>query len=104
MNPFAPIAPEWTNQAIHAYEFCCPSCRSRSLEAEQAWLNRRSPVFTDQETMVKYGVFAPVTPAIIAPELMVYQFSVKRIIRALTDLDYIRKRHETEKLVGYEIK
>lgn len=47
MNPFDPIAPEWTNTAIHAYEFCCPKCRSTSREAENVWLNRQSPVMTE---------------------------------------------------------
>lgn len=47
MDAFAFTSPEWTNQAIHAYKFCCPSCGSSSLEAEKVWLNRRSPVMTD---------------------------------------------------------
>jgi len=47
MEPFAPIPPEWTNQAIHASQFCCPSCRASSLEAAEVWLNRRSPVLTE---------------------------------------------------------
>lgn len=46
MDAFAPTPPEWTNKAIHAYEFCCPSCHSSSLEAVEVWLNRRSPVMT----------------------------------------------------------
>ncbi|MEH2292372.1 hypothetical protein [Nostoc sp.] len=47
MDAFVPIPPEWTNEATHAYEFCCPSCRSSSLEAKKVWLNRRSPVLTE---------------------------------------------------------
>ena len=47
MDAFARIPPEWTNQAIHAYEFYCPSCHSSSLSAVQVWLNRRSPVITE---------------------------------------------------------
>lgn len=47
MDAFDPIPPEWTTKAIHAYEFCCPTCRSTSLEAGQVWLNRRSPVMTE---------------------------------------------------------
>ncbi|MBD2360667.1 hypothetical protein H6G36_05615 [Anabaena minutissima FACHB-250] len=47
MDAFAPIPPEWTDKAIHAYKFCCPSCRASSLEAVQVWINRRSPVFTE---------------------------------------------------------
>lgn len=45
MDAFAPTPPEWTNKAVHAYEFCCPQCRASSLEAVEVWLNRRSPVF-----------------------------------------------------------
>lgn len=47
MDAFAPISPEWTNTAIHGYGFCCPKCRSSSWEAEKVWLNRRSPVMTE---------------------------------------------------------
>lgn len=47
MDAFAPISPAWTTKAIHAHQFCCPSCRSSSREAEQVWINRRSPVMTD---------------------------------------------------------
>ncbi|KAB8334163.1 hypothetical protein SD80_006880 [Scytonema tolypothrichoides VB-61278] len=47
IDAFAPTPPEWTNTAIHAYEFCCPKCHSSSLEALQVWINRRSPVMTE---------------------------------------------------------
>ncbi len=50
MNVFAPIPPEWTNEAIHAYEFHCPNCHSSSLEALYVWMNRRSPVMTEDRT------------------------------------------------------
>lgn len=46
MDAFAPTPPEWTNKAIHAHEFYCPTCRASSREAEKVWLNRRSPVMT----------------------------------------------------------
>jgi hypothetical protein len=46
MDAFTPNPPEWTQQATHAYEFCCPSCHSSSREAQFVWINRRSPVFT----------------------------------------------------------
>ncbi len=46
MDAFAPIAPEWTNQAVHAHQFCCPSCHASSLAAVKVWINRRSPVIT----------------------------------------------------------
>jgi hypothetical protein len=48
MEAFALIPPEWTNQAIHAHKFCCPNCKASSLEAEKVWLNRRSPVITEE--------------------------------------------------------
>lgn len=48
MDAFAPVPPEWTNKAVHAYEFSCPNCRSSSLEAVQVWINRRSPVMTQE--------------------------------------------------------
>jgi hypothetical protein len=47
MDAFDPTPPEWSQPAIHAYEFCCPNCRATSVEAERVWLNRRSPVFTE---------------------------------------------------------
>ena len=47
MDAFAPIPPDWTESAVHAREFGCPACRSSSMEAQQVWLNRRSPVFTE---------------------------------------------------------
>ncbi|MBD2386298.1 hypothetical protein [Cylindrospermum sp. FACHB-282] len=47
MDAFAPNPPEWTNKAIHAYQFYCPSCHSSSRESVAVWLNRRSPVITE---------------------------------------------------------
>ncbi|MDH6060333.1 hypothetical protein NWP17_07750 [Chrysosporum bergii ANA360D] len=47
MDAFAPIPPTWTGEAVHAYKFCCPRCHASSLEAVQVWLNRRSPVVTE---------------------------------------------------------
>ncbi|BAZ15904.1 hypothetical protein NIES4071_77770 [Calothrix sp. NIES-4071] len=47
MEAFAFIPPEWTNEAIHAYDFCCPKCHSSSLEATKVWINRRAPVTTE---------------------------------------------------------
>ncbi|MCU0568124.1 MAG: hypothetical protein MUF49_16180 [Oculatellaceae cyanobacterium Prado106] len=47
MEAFAPIPPEWTEAAIHAREFFCPSCHASSLEAQQVWINRRSPVYSE---------------------------------------------------------
>ncbi|NEP13217.1 MAG: hypothetical protein F6J92_41545 [Symploca sp. SIO1A3] len=47
MEAFTPIPPQWTKSATHALEFCCPNCRARSIEAERVWMNRRSPVITE---------------------------------------------------------
>jgi hypothetical protein len=47
MDAFAPISPDWTNKAIHAHQFCCPSCRASCMEAQRVWINRRSPVYTE---------------------------------------------------------
>lgn len=47
MDAFAPIPPNWTQAAVHAHNFCCPSCRATTIEAQQVWVNRRSPVFTE---------------------------------------------------------
>ncbi|MBD1849605.1 hypothetical protein [Leptolyngbya sp. FACHB-711] len=47
MDAFALTPPGWTRSAIHATEFCCPSCRSLVLDAQKVWINRRAPVFTE---------------------------------------------------------
>lgn len=47
MDAFAPIPPDWTQTAVHAHSFSCPRCRATALEAERVWINRRSPVFTE---------------------------------------------------------
>ncbi|MDJ0697051.1 hypothetical protein [Mastigocoleus sp. MO_188.B34] len=46
MDAFAPTPPKWTNNATHAFEFCCPTCNATSREAEKVWVNKRAPVFT----------------------------------------------------------
>jgi hypothetical protein len=48
MEAFAPTPPDWTQPAIHAQSFCCPTCRAASIEATQVWINRRSPVYTPE--------------------------------------------------------
>ena len=48
MEAFAPTPPDWTEPAIHAQSFCCPSCRAASIEATQVWINRRSPVYNPE--------------------------------------------------------
>ena len=45
MDAFSPTPPEWTQSATHAFEFACPACGASSREAQQVWLNRRSPVY-----------------------------------------------------------
>lgn len=47
IEAFDPNPPEWTQQAVHAFEFCCPQCKATSMKAQRVWLNRRSPVYTD---------------------------------------------------------
>lgn len=49
MDAFAPTPPDWIESAVHAWEFCCPACKAASTEAQQVWINRRSPVFTDRQ-------------------------------------------------------
>ena len=56
MNPFDPIPPEWVTKAIHARQFCCPTCQAASAAATQVWINRRSPVF-DQAHRRKWQEF-----------------------------------------------
>lgn len=47
MDAFAPIPPDWTQAAVHAHEFRCPTCNSTCMEAKRVWINRRSPVYTE---------------------------------------------------------
>jgi hypothetical protein len=47
MNAFDPTPPEWTQTAIHAHTFCCPTCQESCMKATSVWINRRSPVFTE---------------------------------------------------------
>lgn len=47
MDAFELNPPEWTNKAIHAWDFSCPRCKATSMEAVQVWINRRSPVYTE---------------------------------------------------------
>jgi hypothetical protein len=44
MDAFAANPPEWTDRAVHALTFCCPKCKATAAEAQEVWLNRRSPV------------------------------------------------------------
>ncbi|UBF26280.1 hypothetical protein K9N68_33050 [Kovacikia minuta CCNUW1] len=47
MEAFEPNPPDWTLSALHAKEFCCPTCQAISKAATKVWINRRSPVFTE---------------------------------------------------------
>lgn len=47
MEAFEPTPPDWTQPAIHTHNFCCPTCRATSKVAQKVWVNRRSPVFTE---------------------------------------------------------
>ena len=49
MDAFSPDSPQWTDSAVHAYNFCCPSCSATSRSADRVWLNRRSPVLTHDQ-------------------------------------------------------
>lgn len=47
MDAFAPLPPDWTEPAVHALRFCCPTCGEGPEAAQRVWLNRRSPVLTE---------------------------------------------------------
>jgi hypothetical protein len=47
MEAFDPVPPEWTLPAVHAAGFECPICHASSKAATKVWVNRRSPVFTE---------------------------------------------------------
>lgn len=47
MEAFDPTPPGWTQSALHAQEFRCPNCKAPSQAATSVWINRRSPVFTE---------------------------------------------------------
>ena len=47
MDAFNPMPPEWVEKATHANGFCCPRCRQTPSKAEAVWINRRSPVYTE---------------------------------------------------------
>ena len=48
MNLFSIQPPDWSEQAVHAVHFCCPQCQSGAAEAVQVWINRSSPVMTEE--------------------------------------------------------
>ena len=47
MEAFSLNPPKWLESAVHAFEFCCPKCGATSMEATAVWINRRSPVYTE---------------------------------------------------------
>lgn len=47
MDAFSPVPPPWTQKAIHAIGFRCPTCGAAPAKAKQVWLNRRSPVYME---------------------------------------------------------
>lgn len=48
MDAFSAVAPNWTQKAVHAYGFNCPTCGRSNVEAAQnVWINRRSPVYSE---------------------------------------------------------
>ncbi|MEB3248770.1 MAG: hypothetical protein VKK07_05460 [Merismopediaceae bacterium] len=47
MEAFSFEPPEWINSAIHAPTFACPRCHESPRQAQQVWINRRSPVMTE---------------------------------------------------------
>ncbi|MEC4803042.1 MAG: hypothetical protein SAJ12_17185 [Jaaginema sp. PMC 1079.18] len=47
MDAFQPTPPEWTKKAKHALRFCCPTCGASAYNAQRVWLNRRSPVMSE---------------------------------------------------------
>ncbi|HEY9872205.1 MAG TPA: hypothetical protein V6D12_02155 [Candidatus Obscuribacterales bacterium] len=48
MDAFSPTPPQWIESAVHATEFSCPKCHASCMEAQRVWINRRSPVMTEE--------------------------------------------------------
>lgn len=47
MEAFSLKPPQWTENAVHAVGFDCPKCHEKPHKAEKVWINRRSPVMTE---------------------------------------------------------
>jgi hypothetical protein len=48
MDAFSAFAPSWTEKAVHAHGFNCPTCRKSNVEAaKNVWINRRAPVYSE---------------------------------------------------------
>ncbi|MEB3312701.1 MAG: hypothetical protein VKL98_00995 [Cyanobacteriota bacterium] len=49
MDPFSPVPPEWVSRASHTTGFQCPRCGAGSRQAQAVWINRRSPVYGEDQ-------------------------------------------------------
>lgn len=47
MDAFSLIPPPWTINATHGIKFRCPVCQASPSRAISVWLNRRSPLITE---------------------------------------------------------
>ena len=47
MDAFRPTPPAWTTTAVHALKFCCPRCGVTAAGAQKVWVNRSSPVISE---------------------------------------------------------
>jgi predicted RNA-binding Zn-ribbon protein involved in translation (DUF1610 family) len=48
MDAFSRLPPNWTQMAKHANAFSCPTCGAGSRDAQEVWINRNSPVYTEE--------------------------------------------------------
>ncbi|MEI6427992.1 MAG: hypothetical protein WCO45_06315 [Pseudanabaena sp. ELA607] len=51
MDAFAPVPPDWTQTATHAWHFCCPACSAAPSQAQAVWVNRRSPLYDESQKL-----------------------------------------------------
>jgi hypothetical protein len=49
MDAFSLNPPTWVETAVHAQAFCCPRCQSLCTVAQKAWINRRAPVYMENQ-------------------------------------------------------
>ncbi|AFY68673.1 hypothetical protein Pse7367_0362 [Thalassoporum mexicanum PCC 7367] len=47
MEAFDPNSPQWAESATHSNSFRCPTCNNGPDLADAVWINRRSPVYTE---------------------------------------------------------
>lgn len=50
MDAFSLTPPPWTRNATHGFRFSCPKCQASPNQALSVWLNRRSPVVSEDGT------------------------------------------------------